>query len=378
MISMENVEKLSKIISESNINEESFFELIGDLRTQKRIVVYGAGNWGRWLLRVLKSYSVNICSFLDLKAEEIGNVEGIPVFKPDCNDFSPQEKEEIYILIAANYMHHKNIKQNLNELGYKNVNLIKCVWYAGILNFERDLDSFINKTKDFLDCAKMLEDEKSFMIYEDAISSYVAAECVMTTEAETNNQYFPADIPFKKGYSRFIDCGAFTGDTIAQLQKTKGTVDTVIAFESDVQNFKVLTEMIKENKESIAENVLLYPCGVWSRLEQLRFNSGQGSGSVLSEDGTSVIQCVALDDVLSDFIPTFIKMDIEGAEYEALLGARKMIQNYKPDLAISVYHSIIDFCRIPLLIDGWNLGYKFYLRCHLDFNQEIVLYAICD
>ncbi len=378
MTSMENIEKLSKIISASNINEKSFFELIDNLKIQKRIVIYGAGNWGRWLLRVLKSYSVNIYAFLDLKAEMIGKVEGIPVFKPDCNGFLRREKGEIYILIAANYMHHKNIKQNLNELGYKNVNLIKCVWYAGILNFDRDLDSFVNKTNGFLECAKILEDEKSYKIYEDAISSYVTAECIMSTEAETNNQYFPEDIPFKKGYSKFIDCGAFTGDTITQLQKVKGKVDTVIAFESDIQNFKALTEMIKENKESIAENILLYPCGVWSRLEQLRFNSGQGSGSVLSEDGTSVIQCVALDDVLSDFIPTFIKMDIEGAEYEALLGAKKMIQNYRPDLAISVYHSIIDFCRIPLLIDGWNLGYKFYLRCHLDFNQEVVLYAICD
>ncbi|MEE9606014.1 MAG: FkbM family methyltransferase [Candidatus Scalindua sp.] len=323
MTSVENIEKLAKIISASNINEESFFELIDNLGMQKRVVIYGAGNWGRWFLRVLKSYSVNIYAFLDLKAETIGKVEGIPVFKPDGNNFSPQEKEKIYVLIATSYLHFKKIKQDLNELGYKNVNLIKCVWYAGILNFDRDLDSFVNKTNGFLECAKILEDEKSYKIYEDAISSYVTAECIMSTEAETNNQYFPEDIPFKKGYSKFIDCGAFTGDTITQLQKVKGKVDTVIAFESDIQNFKSLTEMIKENKESIAENILLYPCGVWSRLEQLRFNSGQGSGSVLSEDGTSVIQCVVLDDVLSDFIPTFIKMDIEGAEYEALLGAKK-------------------------------------------------------
>ncbi|MEE9215600.1 MAG: FkbM family methyltransferase [Thermodesulfobacteriota bacterium] len=378
MATTRNIEKLSRIISSSNINEKSFFALINNLNIQKGIVIYGAGNWGRWLLSLLKGYSVNVNAFLDLKAEMIGKVEGLPVFKPDCNDFLRQEKEEMYILIAANYIYHKKVKQNLNELGYKNVNLVKCVWYPGPLNFEKDLDSIINKKKDFLECAKILEDEKSFRIYEDAISSYVTAECKMSAEAETNNQYFPSDIPFKKGYSKFIDCGAFTGDTITQLRKIKGKVDTVIAFESDVHNFKALAEMIRQNKESIAENILLYPCGVWSRLEQLRFNSGQGSGGVISEDGTSVIQCVALDDVLSDFIPTFIKMDIEGAEYEALLGAKKMIQNYKPDLAISVYHSIIDFCRIPLLINGWNLGYKFYLRCHLDFNQEVVLYAICD
>ena len=376
MTSMENVEKLSKIISASNINEKSFFELISNLRIQKGIVIYGAGNWGRWLLRVLKSYSVNVNAFLDLKAERIGNVDGIPVYRPDANEFSPREKE-IYILIAANYMHHKKIKQDLYELGYKNINVINCIWYAGILNFERDLDSLINKTKDFLECAKLLEDDKSFKIYKDVITSYVTAECVMTTEAEPDNHYFPADISFAKGYSRFIDCGAFTGDTITQLQKIKGKVDTVIAFESDVHNFKVLAETVRQYSGSIAKNVILYSCGVWNRLEQLKFNSGQGSGSILSEEGSSVIQCVALDDVLSDFIPTFIKMDIEGAEYEALLGARKIIEDHRPDLAISVYHSIIDFCRIPLLIHSWDLGYKFYLRCHEDFNQEVVLYATC-
>jgi FkbM family methyltransferase len=239
------------------------------------------------------------------------------------------------------------------------------------------LDYIINKTKDFLDCAKLLEDEKSFMIYKDAISSFVTAECIMSAEAETNNQYFPVDIPFNKGYSKFIDCGAFTGDTITQLRKIKGKTDTVIAFEADIQNFKALTEMIRQNKESIAGNIILYPCGVWSKHEQFKFNSIKGSGSALSEDGTSIIQCVALDDVLPCFVPTFIKMDIEGAEYEALLGAKNIIQNHRPDLAICVYHSIIDFCRIPLLIDGWNLGYKFFLRCHNDFNQEIVMYATC-
>ena len=373
-----DIESLSGIISSSNINKKSFFELIDNLRTQKRIVIYGAGNWGRWLLDLLKRYSVNIYAFLDLHADTICKVDGISVLKPDGNEFSPQDKEEMYILIAANYIYHKEIKQNLCELRYKNVHIVNCVWYPGPLDFERDLDSITNKTKDFLDCAKILEDEKSFRIYEDAISSYVAAECIMSAEAETDNQYFPADIPFKKGYSKFIDCGAFTGDTITELQRIKGKVDTVVAFESDVHNFKALAKMIRQNKASIAENILLYPCGVWGRREKLRFNSGQGSGGVISEDGTSVIQCVALDDVLSEFIPTFIKMDIEGAEYEALLGAKNIIQHHKPDLAICVYHSIIDFCRIPLLIDGWNLGYKFYLRCHENFNQEIVLYAICD
>ncbi len=92
MLKTKNIERLSKLISASNINEKTFLKLIDNLKIQERIVIYGAGNWGRWLLRVLKNYSVNnVYAFLDLKAEMIGNIDGISVFKPDCDNFLQQE-----------------------------------------------------------------------------------------------------------------------------------------------------------------------------------------------------------------------------------------------------------------------------------------------
>ena len=69
-------------------------------------------------------------------------------------------------------------------------------------------------------------------------------------------------------------------------------------------------------------------------------------------------------------------MDIEGAEIEAINGARQIISKHKPDLAISVYHKIEHLWEIPLLLNTLDNNYKFYLRSHEHFNQETILYAV--
>ena len=70
---------------------------------------------------------------------------------------------------------------------------------------------------------------------------------------------------------------------------------------------------------------------------------------------------VRLDDDLPDGF-TFLKMDIEGAEYNALLGAEQTIRRHSPKLAICVYHGYDDLWRIPALIESFNPNYTFYLR----------------
>jgi hypothetical protein len=99
------------------------------------------------------------------------------------------------------------------------------------------------------------------------------------------------------------------------------------------------------------------------------------SGSNISNSGVNIVQCVAIDQCISDFKPTYIKMDIEGAEYDALLGAKDTICTWKPNLAICLYHKPTDLYRIPLLISSWGLGYKFYLRMYNYSAFELVLYA---
>ena len=87
------------------------------------------------------------------------------------------------------------------------------------------------------------------------------------------------------------------------------------------------------------------------------------------------MQVVKLDDVLKKVKPTMLKMDVEGFEIATLNGAKNLIMEHKPDLAVCVYHKVSDLWVIPLMLQKWVPEYKFYLRCHHFKTIETVLYA---
>jgi hypothetical protein len=100
-----------------------------------------------------------------------------------------------------------------------------------------------------------------------------------------------------------------------------------------------------------------------------------GSSALNSENKKNCVQCVSLDDVLKNFAPTFLKMDVEGEERKTIIGAEDIIKRHRPDLAICVYHCINHLWDIALLIDSWNLNYEFHLKTHNSCTMETVLYA---
>ena len=75
----------------------------------------------------------------------------------------------------------------------------------------------------------------------------------------------------------------------------------------------------------------------------------------------------------------FIKMDVEGAELEALKGAEGVIARDMPVLAISAYHRQEDLITLlPYISSLHNQKehYELYLRHHGVVQAELVLYAI--
>ncbi|MHC4183308.1 MAG: FkbM family methyltransferase, partial [Planctomycetota bacterium] len=193
-----------------------------------------------------------------------------------------------------------------------------------------------------------------------------------------NTKYFDSDFGENKGYQRYIDCGAFDGDTLRDLNQLKGKVEKVALFESDMSTFKELLKMIGNDSQIYAEEMSLYPCGVWSDTVKLRANNGMELNSHISDDGDDIIQCVAIDQVLKGFNPTFVKIDVEGAEYQALTGARNTITENKPDMVISLYHDLRDIWELPLFIKSWDLGYKFYIRVYGKGGNATMLYAFSE
>lgn len=187
------------------------------------------------------------------------------------------------------------------------------------------------------------------------------------------DEYTPADLPRYASPLRLIDCGAFTGVAIHKFLKAGYAVESFVAFEPDQANFERLA-----SRSFPVSRGLCIPCGTWSATTQLKFASENSMGSCLSEEGDTIVQCVAIDDILHGEPINLVKLDVEAAEIETLKGMERIIREQRPNLLISVYHTPSHLYEIAELIHDWALGYRFHLRVHEYNTFGIVLYCVRD
>ncbi len=173
---------------------------------------------------------------------------------------------------------------------------------------------------------------------------------------------------------RFVDCGAFDGDTVESfIHHSNGEFEQVFAFEPDPLNFAKLAESVSQT--DYRDRIKIESAAVGSTVCEVPFTGG-GSEASAAGTGDLHVRCIALDEYLAEEEPTFIKMDIEGFELEALAGARKIIEEQTPTLAICSYHAQDHLWKIPLQIRSYNPSYDFYIRPHLHHVWDLVCYAI--
>lgn len=190
----------------------------------------------------------------------------------------------------------------------------------------------------------------------------------------SRSQYFPEVI--KKNLTDeevYVDIGAFTGDSIEQfILAVDNKFKKIYAFEPEPSN-------IREAKANFCDaRIDFYQSGV-GKEPGIFYLAGKGEAAhfdVTGDEMAEKVEVVKLDDVIQEKI-TYIKMDIEGMELDALKGAEGLIRCYKPKLAICVYHKMEDMVEIPAYIKSLHCGYHFYLRHYWDCNgTDVVLFAV--
>ncbi len=348
----------------------------------RRVLIYGAGSFGREMFRLLAQHGVRVDAFLDKKALQIGSTLGLPVHRADDRSFDGSVKETALVLfsIVLDKTERGEILGYIRQCGFENVlesQSIRCLLvYADDFGC-RDIDGeyLMNHKIAITRAAQLFADDESANIYKCNVRAHASRDYSNCVESRMTEQYFPGDIELSKGFSRFVDCGGYIGDTIEALVSSQGKIETAICFEPNKDNFAMLTQTASRLSGRIDET-FLYPCAVSDRTQMTSFLSNGGSSMLRDQGGDNVLS-VSLDDVLKGFSPTFIKMDIEGEELSALQGARNLISRCRPDLAISVYHCINHIWEIPLLLNSWDLGYKLYLRTYNACTMETVLYGTC-
>lgn len=187
-----------------------------------------------------------------------------------------------------------------------------------------------------------------------------------------HRQYFDVDYLDKEKNISFVDCGALDGNTSIWAKEWFNQIHKLWVFEPDTMNAK----KCKENLKNSECEVSVLEKAVWSSNTELYFKESNNGMSSIDSLGDTCVKTVTLDSVIEDREDLYIKMDIEGAEIEALRGAERLIRNCKPKLAICIYHKDEDVIRIPELLLEYNADYTFYIRHYSLTKNETVLYAI--
>jgi FkbM family methyltransferase len=362
---------------EETLCDQSISNLLG---CNGKLYIYGAGTTGRDVIRLLTGKGFVIKAIIDAKSP-LDFLEGVPVMRPDDPLISESEKAETPIIVSVfnAYVAMPVLMEMLAQSGWG------CV--VNFIHFHRAFstelgdrywltatDFYRHHSRRWQAAYGLWADEKSRELYAQILRFRFLGNYELSPLPDSDEQYFPTSLPSWKKDLHFVDCGAFDGDTVELLLNRGYKLSALAAFEPDQKNFRNLAKKIPAIAPD-AHPSLLLPCGVAEQTQQLRFQSGQGSGSALSVTGDSIIQCVSLDDCLANFRPDLIKMDIEGAEYAALLGARSIIERHRPGLAICLYHQAAHLWQIPDLIASWNLNYDFHLRVHYYSGFDLVPYA---
>jgi len=188
-----------------------------------------------------------------------------------------------------------------------------------------------------------------------------------------SDQYFPDDLDFVLPEMRYVDAGAYDGDTVRQFKVRKIALGGLLAVEPDPRNFAGL---VKEISDLDAGEVIAVPIGLSDRVELLRFSADGTAAAGVSSAGETMVQVADLDSLAGHWNPTHVKMDIEGAELNALVGMTSIIKRLRPRLAISVYHKPNDIWEIPLWMSELGVNYKMYIRNYGQQGFDTVLYCI--
>jgi len=339
------------------------------------LIVYGLGATGQRVVDHLLSQGRPVVAIAD--ANKAGQTyRGLPILSIDDLSRRPLQQTDCILGLHNHYVDLAAVDGTLRRLGFRSVVGLPALWrHCDVTGF--DAGYWLNFAFRAADHAAelaavraLLADETSRMVLDSIVQfrrSGDVAECPVPSIAD---EYVPADLPRYRTPVRLVDCGAYDGAAIRKFHDAGYHLGGLIAFEPDPKNYAALVAGLGP-----VESAILLPMAVWSSNTQLRFSSSGSMASALSQSGDIVIPCGRFDDLARGFAPTVIKMDVEGAEIEALKGMERTIRNHRPDLCLSVYHTPQHLYEIPLLVASWDLGYTFHLRVHEHNTFGTVLYA---
>ena len=358
----------------------SFDELAGAFGNS--LVLFGAGNLGRRTLTGLRKLGIEPLAFAENNPKLWAQtLNGVPVMSAQeaAARYGKSAAFVVTIWSGEGWDRMRDRVRSLRDLGCEYVLTFGPLYWKYPDVFlphyaAAPAHQVHEQAETVLEAAELWADEDSRREYLSQVRWRLWFDFDSLADPVNHPIYFPADLCGLVANEVFIDCGAFDGDTIASFltQQNLG-FKKIFAFEPDPTSFAKLSQ--KAACFQARDRIVLYKAAIGSKSGPVSF-TGDGTPGASMGAGAIQVDCVKLDDVLNAEAPTYIKMDIEGAELDAIEGAHQTVKDNSPVLAVCCYHKQDHLWKIPLLIHSINPAYRFFLRPHFAEVWDLVCYAI--
>jgi FkbM family methyltransferase len=165
-----------------------------------------------------------------------------------------------------------------------------------------------------------------------------------------------------------LDAGANVG--VFTRKALWAGASKVVAIEPAPENLECLRRNFAA--EMADGRVVLYPKGVWDKDDVLKLSvdpiDSARDSFIRPIQNAQFIEAplTTVDKLVTELqLPKvdFIKMDIEGAEQKAIVGAKNTIAKFRPRMALCTYHIVGDETMVPKLVHEAFSGYTVSKTC---------------
>ncbi len=335
---------------------------MGDLWTYLQsaglpIVLYGMGNGADKLIAQLSTRGLEVADFF----ASDGFVRGHSFHgKTVCTFDEILAKYEDFIVLLSFGSSLPELLARFEELSHRCRFFVPELPIAGETLFTAD---YYESVRDRLDEVRaLLADERSQEVFDGIVEYRLTGKIEpLLSTCDAREEVFRILHP--KRYERYLDLGAYNGDTIRELLTYQPRLQRIWALEPDRRSFRKLMESAE--RDGFHSLLTAEQAGAWESDGTLYVSDEGSRNSHLTDAPVGRSKPVSVrspDSLLQGERVDYIKYDVEGAEWQALQGSVDTIARWKPDLAVSLYHRAEDLWRLPLLVHRMNPSYQLYLR----------------
>tara|TARA_R110001606_G_scaffold363289_1_gene517310 strand:+ start:21151 stop:22329 length:1179 start_codon:yes stop_codon:yes gene_type:complete len=347
------------------------FPVLADGKS-RRLAILGAADEGRRLAAIAENIGIEVVAIADDNPNRLSTIVG-DLKVSSTSDLSLLDAD-VPVIIAS----HRPLQsvQRLREMGFETVTMFATLQVLAPDRFPPHMfyDGWLEDLSDNVgEYERLMErlDETSQAHLQAILGFRQTMEIGAIAPVIDWAVYEPKGLLSFDDKEVYVDAGTFDGDSIRLFIDRMGEkFERVIGFEPDPKTYAALKENFLAEKRVECVNK-----GLYDRSGTMQFVNDASRGAILGENGCVTVDITSLDEHVGADRISFIKMNIEGAELEALKGAENVIGTWKPKLAISAYHRPSDLWKVPALILNLNESYELAIRQHDAGVIETVAYA---